>query len=128
MNIYEAGLLIYQCEGSKGEKNKRMIEFTNANPSLIQIFLKFLRSFGTEKTKIKLRLMLHVGDDPEIAKDYWSAITGIPKNQFQSAIFKPQGKGRPHILPHGTLTLRYYDAKKYRKLMSELDCFLRSLI
>jgi hypothetical protein len=39
MNVEEAGALLYWCEGSKREEDRR-VEFVNSDPKMDSVFMK----------------------------------------------------------------------------------------
>jgi len=62
MDIATIGVVLYWCEGSKREEDRR-VEFVNSDPRMISVFMKYLRTKNVEETRIKARMMIHIQDD-----------------------------------------------------------------
>jgi hypothetical protein len=127
------GLILWWAEGSKSRKDKRWknawtypIEITNTDPKVISIFLDFLTTnLVVDITRLKLQLQIHAGDDQENLEEYWSSVTGIPRERFHLTIVRPvgnkQGKTR------GTCKVRCSDKEIYGKLQGRLQEILGGL-
>lgn len=131
MKINDIGLLIFQCEGSKKADN-RIVEVVNSDPKIILLFLKFLKSRGVPKKKLRGRVSIHEGQNLNKITDFWSHLTKIPKDQFQKPIIKKSGKhfkkGRRGILENGVFVLRTNSKKLHHSLIREADELLQTLI
>lgn len=84
---------LYWSEGSK--YNPISIRLTNSDPSLLKIFIKFLRDIcGVNHQKIKLWLTVHPDTLIQKAQDYWSYQLNIPSSQFsKTVIINHHGNG-----------------------------------
>ena len=86
------GIALYWAEGSK-EKSYRPgsgIQFSNSDPQMIQLFIKWLRRISKVKDDdIYFHLFIHETSKPHINSiiKRWSMITGFPITKF-SAYFK----------------------------------------
>jgi len=126
MKIKEVGATIYICEGTKERQNKlgslvRRVELCNTNPKIIQLFLKYLRTFNIDEKKLRMKLFIHYGDNEEETKQYWSKITGIPLNQFIKTQWRKTSKWRKRRLSHGTIAVRLYNAEIFKLIMKDID-------
>lgn len=75
-----AGIALYAGEGAKGDGKVR---FANTDPRMIAFFCSWLRSFfEVDERRLRMRVYLHEGLDIDAAQAHWSAITGIPLDQF----------------------------------------------
>jgi len=71
---------LYWGEGGKGDFN-----LTNTDPDLIRIFVKGLTEvYDISVSKLRLSLRLYEDLDKDKCIDYWSRITGVPKENFRS--------------------------------------------
>ena len=79
--LFISGLTLYKCIGDKANSN--LIRFTNYNPDLHRLFLKFSLEFlGIEKTELKFWLLLYPTHDEIKCMKYWSKKTGISVGNF----------------------------------------------
>ncbi len=84
------GTTLYQSEGTTSSDHR--IEFSNSDPKLIEIFLRFLLDvLKIDKNSIKIHLHLHSYHEIEKMISYWSIILNIPKNQFTKPYIKKHG-------------------------------------
>jgi hypothetical protein len=75
-----AGVTLYAGEG---DKTGHEVKFSNTDPSMIRFFCAWLRHFfDIDESRLRVRLYLHQGLDLDAAERHWSAVTGIPSEQF----------------------------------------------
>lgn len=81
-----AGLFLYWAEGSKTKNFS--IALTNTNPSMLILFIRWLRFFDVPKSKLKIHL--HLYSDMNIKKQisFWSKTIKIPISQFRKPYIK----------------------------------------
>ena len=104
-DLFMFGLGLYLGEGGK---TSDIVRIANSEPRIIQAAVAWFRLLGVSPEQFAARV--HLYPDSDIAKcvEYWSQITGIPKEQFyecsvdtrQNKKVNKQGK-----LPYGTLHL-----------------------
>lgn len=120
------GLILWWCEGTKSRKDKRWknsytypIEITNTDPEIVKLFLKLICNiYGVNRNDIRVQIQIHEGDTLGELENYWSGITGIPKNQFQKTIIRKQGKKIGKTT--GTCKIRYTDKQLFNSLRLKL--------
>jgi hypothetical protein len=85
-----AGAIAYWCEGTKNKPHRRSdrVIFTNSDPSLIRLFLRFLDAAGTPPTDLSFRICIHENADAESAQRFWLEITGARRDQFLTPTLK----------------------------------------
>lgn len=81
-----AGLFLYWGEGTKTKRFS--IGFTNTNPNMIIIFIKWLNLFHVSRSKLKIHLHLYSDMDIEKQKNFWSKKLNIPLSQFRKPYIK----------------------------------------
>lgn len=81
-----AGLFLYWAEGSKTKTFS--IGLTNTNPSMLVLFIRWLKFFNIPKFKLKVHL--HLYSDMNIKKQmmFWSKTLDIPVSQFRKPYIK----------------------------------------
>lgn len=68
-----------------GEGGKHDFNLTNTDPDLIRVFVKGLTEiYDIPVSKIRLSLRLYEDLDKNKCIDYWSQITGVPKENYRS--------------------------------------------
>ena len=121
------GISLWWAEGSKSRRDPRWknamtypIEITNTDGKIITVFLDFLRKdIGVNEHQLKLQIQIHEGDNKKELENYWSNLTGIPKERFNKTIVRPVGNkvGKSK----GTCKIRFSDKATYNKLQTCLD-------
>ncbi len=120
-----AGAALYAGEGSKTDG---AVGFPNSDPRMLVVFLAWLRStFDIVETRLRVRLYLHAGLDLDAAERHWSAITGIPREQFivaYRAVPDPSIRTTKH--PLGCATVTYSCWRTHRRVMGLVAALLSS--
>lgn len=111
------GTALYFGEGGKSANR---VDFTNSNPEMIKIIMKFFRKVCKAKEE-KFRAQLSIYDKEKISESikYWTRITGIPPAQFikvNISISKYSKKRRINKLPFGTIQIRIADVNLFHKI------------
>jgi hypothetical protein len=125
-DLFIAGIALYAGEGAKTDGS---VKFANSDPRMIQLFLRFLRTFfEVDESRLRLRLYLHEGLDLHAANGFWSALTGIPLSQFG----KPyRAKADPSIRlakhPMGCPAVVYNCSRTHRTMMGLQGALLTSV-
>lgn len=134
--LFVAGVSLYWAEGYKkgayGSKYKS-VDFTNSDPEMIKIMMKFFRKFcKIKENKFKLLLMAHPNINIDKTISFWSDITKVPRSQFtktQTAISKSSKFVRPRdSLRYGTIHIRIYDVIMFYKVIGWINGLKHSLI
>lgn len=106
-DLWFLGIGLYLGEGSKSNEQ---IRFSNSDPETIKIVIRWFKKICHLKEE-NFNPFIHIYPDNDIEKtiNYWSNITGVPKNQFgKTYIDKRTNKSnfKNGTLPNGTLHLR----------------------
>jgi hypothetical protein len=132
-SLFLVGLALYWAEGYKRirkvngrEITSHPISLTNADPVLVQMFLRFIREIckvPEEKIHADLRIFKHM--DEGVAVDYWEQVTKIPPTRFGKVhIFISQssrGKRPFNRLPFGVIQIRINDTQLFHKIMGWIE-------
>lgn len=116
---FVVGVALYAAEGTKGDGKAA---FANSDPQLIKFMMDwFLKFTKVPVKKMRGAIWLHEGLNEIKAKEFWSELTGIPKNQFHKtyiAKVKSESKKiRKNIHRYGVFTIRFSDSAIHRKIM-----------
>lgn len=84
------GAALYWAEGSKSKPWRRSekIAFVNSDPTMIRVFLAWLRLMGVAPDRIIFRVMIHESADVAAAEAYWAGIVGVPSGAFARVTLK----------------------------------------
>jgi len=120
--LFYIGIALYWAEGAK--RNRGSLQFTNSDPRMIQIMMRFFRDFcSVPQDKFRGHIHLHPHLDNKKAEVYWSEISGIPKKQlFKTS--KPNNrasKNKKDTLPYGTFAIYVCDTSKYLQMMGWIE-------
>ena len=116
-----AAIMLYWGEGSK--RNSQCVAFSNNDPKMIQLFLKFLREIcGIHENRFRVFLHLYPDQNEKELKKWWSEITKIPLIQFRkSHIHKGKQGTYKKKSKCGTISLRYCDKKLLNQILQWID-------
>ena len=106
---FVAGCMLYWAEGSK---RRNSVTFTNADPDLVELFLRFLRTYygiTDDRVAFSVNCFLQNGLTLEAIQNWWLDRLALPTsclrtpavNRISSASRRLKG----HILPYGTARL-----------------------
>lgn len=121
------GASLYYGEGTKLRVDNRgykvhAVEFTNKEPMMVKMFLKFLRGIiKAEEERIKAELFIYPDHSEKKLKLFWSKITEIPLKRFNKTIKLRQRNIRYNPNPLGTMKIRYCHKKHFLKIMSIIE-------
>ena len=85
-----AGAIAYWCEGAKNKPYHRhdRVTFTNSDPALITLFLRFLDAAGVDRSMIIYRVYIHESADVTGAERFWLEVTGADPAMFRRSALK----------------------------------------
>lgn len=114
------GLALYWSEGSK--QPNRIVEFVNADPETIRIFMKFLRNIGIDENRLRARVKIYDFQNLSKCEKYWADVTGIKLGKFHKPIIREVQPKRDHMLTHyGTLTIRYHSLNLFKDMNKAVE-------
>lgn len=134
-DLWLLGIGLYCGEGSKSNEQ---IRFSNSDPEMIKIAIMWFKKNCRLKNE-NLNPFVHIYPDNDIEKtiNYWSKITGIPKNQFgKTYIDKRANKSeaKRDTLPYGTLHLRIkscgekeFGRRLHRRIMGWIESAIKQI-
>lgn len=102
------------------------VSFTNSDPEMIKVFLRFLREIcevPESKIQAHLRIYKHLSE-AEVIK-YWKEITSINQNNFKKSycgISKSSQNKKPYNrLQYGTIQIRVNDTNLFHKITGWIE-------
>lgn len=122
------GTMLYWAEGYKGSDSvpAKTVDFANSDPSMIQLFLKFLRVvYRLEEKRLRVYLYCYSDQNPANLIEYWSKITEIPKSQFSKPYVRSDFKKDGRKMKYGMIHIRYHDKKLLLEIRSMIESYVR---
>jgi predicted transcriptional regulator len=88
--IIIAGAIAYWCEGAKNKPDRRYdrVVFTNSDPGLSVLFLRFLDTAGVSRDRLIYQVQIHESADVRAAQTFWLSVTGADPAQFRHPTLK----------------------------------------
>ena len=88
--LLAVGAIAYWCEGAKNKPYHRhdRVTFTNSDPALITLFLRFLDAAGIDRNMIIYRVYIHETADVAGAERFWLELTDAKPAQFRRSALK----------------------------------------
>jgi transcriptional regulator with XRE-family HTH domain len=88
--ILIAGAIAYWCEGSKRKPHnlRERVIFTNSDPELIRLFLRFLGVAGVDVRLLRFRVQIHETANITAAEEFWLRVTRADQAQLQRTTLK----------------------------------------
>jgi len=116
--LFIAGFFLYWAEG--GKTNKNSITLTNTDPHMLEVYLKWTKLLGVDKSKIKVKL--HIYKDMSINKEvlFWSERLGIKRENFRKTWIKDSNMSDlsyKNNFGHGTCNLIIDDTELTRYIL-----------
>jgi len=127
------GATLYWAEGYKRllirsgkEKTSHNVRFSNSDPALVQMFLRFLREVcdvPEEKIIASLHLYAHINESE--ARRYWQKITSLSEKNFRKTYYgisKSNLQRRPfNRLPYGTIQISVNNTALFHRILGWID-------
>jgi len=122
-----SGILLYWAEGTKSLKYRK-IEFTNTDPKIIKIIMKFFRRL-LKAPEDKFRIMVRIGTKGNVARaeNYWLKTARLLRGNLQSPEIlklKPNSRSLKKY-PRGMCRICIYDISLFRKMIALIRGYSR---
>ena len=121
-----AGTMLYWGEGSKWS-GEVIVDFANSDPTMIKIFLAFLRRIcGVDEKKLRVFLYCYENQDPEKLISFWKQCTKISARQFTKPYIRKDFQiSKTGKMKYGLVHIRYGDKKLLMLIRNWIDEFVR---
>ena len=114
------GAVLYWGEGTKSERSVVSLNFSNSDPLMILVYIRFLREIlKISEEKIRAGIHIYPSISVEKAKKFWSKITKLPEDRFYiiTQVSRASQNKRPfNILPHGTIAIKVNNRQQFYKV------------
>ena len=107
------GVALYLGEGGKSQN--WIIDFSNSDPIIIKIFVKFLRDIcGIRENKLRVLLYCYKNQNINELITFWNKITKISKSQFTKPYVRNDfNPNKENKMKFGLVHIRYSDKKLF---------------
>lgn len=114
--LFIAGFFLYWAEGGKTRRNT--VAFSNTDPGMLKMFLRWLDVLKVSKEKLKIRLHLYKDMDEAKEISFWCKELGVKRSKFQKSYVKESkmtdltyknnfGHGTCNFIIHDTTLMVY---------------------
>ncbi len=125
------GASLYWAEGMKSERVAPSLIFSNSDPNMIKVYLRFVREIlNISEEKIRAGIHIYSSIKATEAKKFWSSITGLPIDRFYivNQISISSKRLRPfNILPYGTAIIKINSRIQFFKMKGMIDGMISKL-
>lgn len=121
------GSLLYWAEGTKFGSKHKNVEFTNTDPRMIEIMMRFFREvLNVPDAKTKIVVRIGAKGDVESAKQHWLQITRLPPESLRTPELLTLTEKSKSLqkYPYGMCRIVVYDVSVARKI----DAFIKECI
>lgn len=114
------GAVLYWGEGAKSERSSLSLSFSNSDPLMISVYMRFIRGIlEIPEEKIRAGIHIYPSISADKAKKFWSKITKLPENRFYiiTQVSRASQNKRPfNILPYGTVVIKINNRQQFYKM------------
>ena len=122
------GAVLYWGEGTKTEKGVLSLSFSNSDPLMISVYLKFIREIlKIPEERIRAGIHIYPSISAEKSRKFWSKITHLPKDRFYivTQVSRASQNKRPfNILPHGTIAIKINSRIQFFKVKGMIQAII----
>ncbi len=119
------GAALYWGEGTKYIGKHPSLVFTNSDPEMIRIYMKFLREgLCVDEQRIKAGIHIHPHVDEKLARSFWSTTTGLHESIFYiiNVVSSASSAKRPiHKLPYGMVVIRVNNRQIFYRVKGMIE-------
>lgn len=124
-----AGIMLYWAEGARSNQAQKaiIVDFTNSNPRMVQLFLRFMREIcGVDENRLRVLLYCYANQNIDILKKFWHKTTSIALRQFSKPyIRKDFLPTKINKMRYGLIHVRYCDKKLLAQIESWIEEYLK---
>jgi len=96
-----AGAVAYWCEGAKSKpwRPERRLRFTNSDPGLVELFIRFVDAMGVDRRRLTYNVAIHESADALAASRWWAERIGVDMDRMRRPTLK---RHKPSTNRHNT--------------------------
>ncbi len=119
------GTALYWGEGTKYIGKHPSLIFTNSDPEMVKMYMKFLRQgLIVDESRIKAGIHIHPHIDKEVVKSFWAKISGIPKDIFYIVrVVSSVSKNKKPVrkLPNGMVVIKVNNRQIFYRVKGMIE-------
>ena len=120
-DIILKGICLYWAEGYKAKKSGG-VDFANSDPTMIVVFMRFLRTcYKIDENRLRILLYSYSDQNTDKLIHYWSKLTDIPKSQFTKPYIRTDFRTNGRKMPYGLIHVRYSDKKLLFDILKRIE-------
>jgi hypothetical protein len=114
------GIMLYWGEGAK---TGNTLKLANSDPTMIRVFLLFMRRIcGVDEKRIKMIIHIYPDQEKDFLESFWSRVANIELNNFyKTQILKGKKGTYKKKSIYGTATIQYSDKKLLQQLLRWIE-------
>lgn len=95
--LFIAGVVAYAAEGTKRKpwQTSMRVIFTNSDPRMILLFLRWLSLQGVSRSSLSFRVSIHRDADIDAAERFWAGIVGVSSDLLKRATLQKGNQKTP---------------------------------
>ncbi len=114
------GAALYWGEGTKSERNPLTLCFSNSDPLMVVVYMRFVREIlNVPEERIRAGIHIYPSISAANARKFWSKITKLPEDRFYiiTQVSRASQNKRPfNILPFGTVAIKVNNRQQFYKV------------
>lgn len=123
LDLYLAGCMLYWAEGTK---NRNQVRFSNCDPNMVFLFVRFLRECLTvESEKFKLSVNCYTGNGKSVEEieDYWLDLLVLKRGNLNKTFVDHDGRGGRGKTKHvfGCCTVAVYSSELVQQIYGAIQ-------
>lgn len=117
--LFQLGCMLYWAEGEKG---KNVIAFSNADPDMVRVFMRFLReslALLDNEIMLSVRGFLNNGLSKTDIESFWLRVTKLPSTQLRKGLYdtySARSQRKKRNLLYGTVYLKVCNTEALHKI------------
>lgn len=123
------GTALYWGEGTKGDQYRLSITFSNSDPAMVVLFMRFVREvLKIQEEKIRAGIRIHPNIKEEGARKFWSKVTRLPVDRFyitKQISSASKLKRLRRFLPFGTVAIRINNRTSFYRVKGYIEGLAR---
>lgn len=122
-----AGSMLYWGEGAK---TGNVVQFSNSQPDMIQVFMAFLRQVcGVDESRIRAIIHMYEDHDRKELKEFWSSVSGIARHHFYPPHVHRGKRGTyKNKSRYGTMVIKYADTRLLKTILNWIDDYQKDVL